>query len=295
MSILIKHFSKQLLYIFFLTFSFSLFAQQKWVQGNIIIDNSNEIAEGVYVTNKRTKHTTKSNFAGIFFLQAQVNDTIIFQSEWYENRNIILKPLLFSKDQIVVHLGMQTINLGEALISRKLTGILEKDVYLGKKEDDVTRLYRILNVDPDVKPMKDTSALKAGLLDGDIRLTGLDVGRMFDVFSGNLRKRKALIDYESQSYKISEIRSYFGDNYFKIELNIPSYKINEFILTAIKSSENPDLFANQNYFTLQSVLKDYSEKYLSDLFKSRINEDYKEKVTDQELYIGVELDSIPKD
>lgn len=270
-------------------------AQQKWIQGNIIIDNSEEVAEGVYVTNKRTNHTTKSNFAGTFFIQVQPNDTLIFRSDWYENRNIILRPVLYNKDQIVVHLAIKTINLSEALITKKLTGILEKDVTIGKREDDVTRLYRLLNVNPDIKPMKDTAALKTGLFNGDIRLTGMDVGRIYDVFSGDLRKRKALIDYENKAYKISEIRAYYGDNYFKIDLNIPGYKINEFIETALLNTNNKQYLFNPNYFLVQTILKDYSQTYLDDLFKSRINKEYKTEIDESQLYIGVPLDSIPRD
>ena len=271
------------------------FAQQKWINGNIIIDNSEEIAEGVYVTNKRTKHTTRSNFTGSFFIQARVNDTLIFRSDWYENRNIVLKPALFKKEQIIVHLAITTINLSEALISKKLTGILEKDVVLGKKEDDVTRLYRLLNINPDVNPMKDTSALKAGLFNGDITLTRLDVGRIFDVFSGNLRKRKALIDFEDKAYKIGEIKAYYGENFFKDELGIPGYKINEFIETALLNTDNKHLLNNPNYFTIMNILRDYSKKYLDELFKSRIYKTYKNTINEKDLYLNIPLDSIPKD
>ena len=291
-----NRFSIQLfLAIFFgLVFSVS-HAQIKWVQGNIIIDHTDEKAEGVYVTNKRTNYTTKTNFAGVFFIQAKVNDTLLIRSEWYENKNLILRPQLFNKEQIVIHLGIQTINLSEALISKKLTGILEKDVVLGKKEDDVTRLYRLLNVNPDINPIKDTSALKAGLFDGDISLTRLDVGRIYDAFSGGLRKRKALFDFESQNYQIKQIRSYFGDKYFKLELNIPSYKIDEFILTTLTNTNNLNQLKDPNYFFLQNILKEYSTKYMEDLFKDRITKQYVETIDESKLYIGVPLDSIPRD
>lgn len=286
---------KHVLSIILLLIGTLLFAQQKWIIGNIIIDNSEEVAEGIYVTNKRTKHTTKSNFTGTFFIQAQVNDTLMFRSDWYENRNIILKPSLFQKQQIVVHLTLQNINLKEALIAKKLTGILEKDVQFGKKEDDVTRLYRMLNVNPDINPIKDTSKLKAGLFNGDISLTRMDVGRIYDVFSGNLRKRKALLEYESQAAHIAQIRSYYGDNYFKLELNIPAYKINEFILAALNNTNNQHQIANPNYFQLQNIFKDYSKKYIEELFKNRINREYVEPENQRDLYIGVPLDSIPRD
>lgn len=292
-----KHFCFLLLCFFFINPLVN--AQTKWIQGNIIIDHSDEKAEGVYVTNKRTNYTTKSNFLGIFFIQAQVNDTLQFRSSWYENRNIILRPKLFNKNEIVIHLAIETINLSEALITKKLTGILEKDVVLGKKEDDLTRLYKLLNVNPDINPIKDTSALKAGLFDGDISLTRLDIGRIYDVFTGGLRKRKALYDYESQIAQISRIRAYYGDNYFKIDLDIPSHKINEFILTALVNTNNINQLNEPNYFSLMNILSGYSKKYLDDLFKDKILKDYKKepfknKYEQEELYIGIPLDSIPK-
>jgi len=289
-------FIKYIYLILFHVLAITTYAQQKWIVGNIIIDNTEEVAEGIYVTNKRTNHTTKSNFAGTFFIQAQENDTLLFRSDWYENRNIILKKNLYNKDQIVVHLALTNISLSEALITKKLTGILEKDVFVGKKEDDVTRLYRLLNVNPDINPIQDTTALKAGLLSGDIRLTGMDVGRIYDVFSGNLRKRKALMDYEFQRANIAQIRAYYGENFYKIELKIPSHKINEFILAALNNTNNTDQLNNPNYFSLLNILRDYSEIYLNDLFKARINQEFKyiEPIDQSNLYIGVPLDSIPK-
>lgn len=284
-----------LLVLFFGLISSETYAQIKWVQGNIIIDHTDEKAEGVYITNKRTNYTTKSNFTGVFFIQAKINDTLQIRSEWYENKNLILRPHLFNKDVIVIHLGIQTVNLSEALISKKLTGILEKDVVLGKKEDDVTRLYRLLNVNPDINPIKDTSALKAGLFNGDISLTRMDVGRIYDAFSGGLRKRKAVFDFESQSYQIKQIRAYFGDKYFKLELNIPSFKIDEFIITALTNTNNIHQLKDPNYFYLQNILKDYSTKYMEDLFKDRITKKYIEEIDESQLYIGVPLDSIPSD
>ena len=282
--------------LLFMGFSHALLAQTKWVQGNVIIDNSDEIAEGVVVSNKRTNHSTKTNFAGIFFIQAQENDTLLIRSDWYENRNIILKPALFNKSEIVIHLSVKTIHLKEAIIAKKLTGVLEKDVTGGKKEDDLTRLYKILNVNPDINPIKDTAALKTGLFNGDIRLTGLDVGRLYDAFSGNLRKRKAAMEYETQNYNVAQIRSYFGDQYFQLELNIPKYKINEFIVTALSNTNNIHQLKQPNYFTIQEILKNYSKKYLDDLFKLRINKDYEDnRIKEQELYLNVPLDSIPKD
>ncbi len=257
---------KSLFTILILLLSNFIFAQEKWVQGNIIIDDSDDTAEGVYITNLRTNHTTISNFTGTFLIQAKVNDTLKIQSDWYENRLIILRPNLFNKQTIVVHLAVQTIQLNTAYIGQKLTGILEKDVKNGKKADIVTKLYKSLGVNPDIKPIKDTSSLKAGFLSGDITLTRLDIGRIYDVFSGKAKQRKALLDYEDKYDKITKIKNYFGDDYFTNDLKIPKFKIRDFIDNALTNTESKIELNDVNYFKLLQLFNSYSKIYLDFLY-----------------------------
>lgn len=257
---------KSLFTILMLLFSHFIFAQEKWVQGNIIIDDSDDTAEGIYVTNLRTNHTTISNFTGTFLIQAKVNDTLKIRSDWYENRLIILKPNLFNKQTIVVHLAVQTIQLNTAYIGQKLTGILEKDVKNGKKQDVVTNLYKSLGVNPDIRPIKDTSSIKAGLLSGDITLTRLDIGRLYDVFSGKAKQRKALIDYEDRYDKITKIKNYFGEDYFANDLKIPKFKIRDFIDNALTNTESKIELNDVNYFRLLQLFNSYSKTYLDFLY-----------------------------
>ncbi|MGV0751519.1 hypothetical protein [Empedobacter brevis] len=257
---------KSLFTILILLFSSFIFAQEKWVQGNIIIDDSDDTAEGVYVTNLRTNHTTISNFTGTFLIQAKVNDTLKIQSDWYENRLIILRPNLFNKQTIVAHLAVQTIQLNTAFIGQKLTGILEKDVKNGKKTDVITKLYKSLGVNPDIKPIKDTSSLKAGLFSGDITLTRLDVGRLYDVFSGKAKQRKALLDYEDKYDKITKIKNYFGEDYFTKDLNIPKFKIRDFIENALTNTGSTIELNDVNYFKLLQLFNSYSKIYLDFLY-----------------------------
>lgn len=257
---------KSLFTILILLLSNFIFAQEKWVQGNIIIDDSDDTAEGVYVTNLRTNHTTISNFTGTFLIQAKVNDTLKIQSDWYENRLIILRPNLFNKQTIVVHLAVQTIQLNTAYIGQKLTGNLEKDVKNGKKADVVTKLYKSLGVNPDIKPIKDTSSLKAGFLSGDITLTRLDIGRIYDVFSGKAKQRKALLDYEDKYDKITKIKNYFGDDYFTNDLKIPKFKIRDFIDNALTNTESKIELNDVNYFKLLQLFNSYSKIYLDFLY-----------------------------
>ena len=171
----------------------------------------------------------------------------------------------------MVHLALQTIQLKTAFIGPKLTGILEKDVKNGRKADVITKLYKDLGVNPDLKPIKDTSALRAGFLSGDITLTRLDVGRIFDVISGKAKQRKALIDYETKYDKITKIKNYFGDDYFTNDLKIPKFKIRDFIDNALNNTENNIQLNDVNYFKLLQIFNSYSKIYLDFLYGNKPN------------------------
>ncbi|MDK7374978.1 MULTISPECIES: hypothetical protein [Weeksella] len=249
--------------IFFMLFGSGLFGQQaeKWVHGNIILDPDGEMAEGVYVTNLRTKEIAISNFAGNFSIRAKEGDVLDLKSDYYENRKIKLSHELFAKNLVVIHLNINVIELQTALITAHLTGILTKDVKAGKRTDKVTKLYKQLGVNPDINPIRDTSALKAGFFNGDISLTRLDIGRIYDVLSGDMRKRKATLEFEAKADRRLSIRKYFGDDYFINDLKIPSYKINDFIEYTYANSGMSRDVENGNYLSIMEKLIRFSTIY----------------------------------
>lgn len=244
-------------------FGSGLFGQQaeKWVHGNIILDPDGEMAEGVYVTNLRTKEIAISNFAGNFSIRAKEGDVLDLKSDYYENRKIKLSPELFAKNLVVIHLNINVIELQTALITAHLTGILTKDVKAGKRTDKVTKLYKQLGVNPDINPIRDTSALKAGFFNGDVSLTRLDIGRIYDVLSGDMRKRKATLEFEAKADRRLSIRKYFGDDYFINDLKIPSYKINDFIEYTYANSGISRDVENGNYLSIMEKLIRFSTIY----------------------------------
>ena len=167
--------------------------------------------------------------------------------------------------------SMEATDALDTHIDDGVAGILEKDVKNGKKQDVITKLYASLGVNPDLKPIKDTSALKAGLLGGDISLTRLDVGRIFDVLSGKAKQRKTLIDYETKYDKITKIKNYFGDDYFTNDLKIPKFKIRDFIDNALNNTENNIQLNDVNYFKLLQIFNSYSKIYLDFLYGNKPN------------------------
>ena len=249
-------------FILFLTVPIGIFAQEKLLKGRIIIDLEDSSPEGIYITNSRTKFTSITDITGSFAIHAEAGDSLLIRSTFYESRRFYLQPHLLDKELLTIHLNMQPIALDEAVITTKLTGILEKDAKFSDKPDPVAELYAEMGVNPDVKPRRDASNFTLGK---DISPLHLNVEKLADVISGNLRKRQNLFNYEDKEEALTEIREYFGDDYFTEDLNIPHEKIREFIFFAYETSFIPEHYTAQNYFRIMEELNKVRPIYLDRL------------------------------
>lgn len=247
---------------FILLWGYYVDAQEKLINGRIIIDVEDSSPEGIKVTNSRTRLTSITDIIGTFSLRAQIGDTLIIRSSQYESRNFILRESVFRKPSIDIHLNMQPIVLNEAVITPKLTGILEKDAKISEKIDPVTELYKELGIDPDKKVVRDTTQFTIGK---DISIFHLNVEKVYDALSGDLRRRRNLFEYEGKEAKIEEIRKYFGDDYFTLDLGIPYEKIREFIYFSFETTFIPDYFETKNYFKIMNELNQTRIIYLNRL------------------------------
>src|SRR5690625_5382270 len=96
----------------------------------------------------------------------------------------------------------------------------------------------------DAVAMIDTTNFQFGK---DISLLHLNVEKVIDSFTGDLRRRKNLHAFEGRQNKINEIKNYFGVNYFIEDLNIPEEKINDFILYAYGNSTISQMYRSEEH------------------------------------------------
>lgn len=240
----------------------SLEAQEKLIKGRIIIDIEESEANDIYITNTRTKITAITDATGSFSIKAAIGDSLLIRSYQYETRRFYLSKNLMNKDLINIHLNLQAVVLGEARITQKLTGYLDKDAQYNPKKDQVAKLYKDLGVNPDASKLRDSSSFQMWK---DISPVHLNVERLLEAFTGDLRRRQNLYEFEGREAKIEAIQNYFGDNYFVEDLNIPKERIRDFIFYAFGSSEIPTYYDNNNYLNIMLTLNKLAPVYLSRL------------------------------
>lgn len=250
------------LLIILLISTFFVHAQENIINGRIIIDIEDDFGEGIYITNTRTNLTTITDATGSFKIKAQANDVLLIQSINYENRKFTITETLLGRELITIHLNLQAIVLDEAIITQKLTGFLDKDAKYSSKMDNIDKLYKEMGIDKDVVSIRDTTDFQFGK---DISLLHLNVEKMMDTFTGDLRRRKNLYAFEGRESKINEIKNYYGINYFTDDLNIPEEKINDFILYAYGNSNVSQLYDDKNYLSIMIELHKLAPQYLNRL------------------------------
>src|SRR5690606_5714514 len=245
-----------------LTFSIQCQAQEKTINAVIIIDLNEASPEGIYITNSRTKTSTVTDLTGSFSILAQAGDSLLIQSAFYESRRFYLTENLMKKDFINIHLNIQPIALDVAVISNKLTGYLDIDAKYKPGKDPIADLYKELGVNPDASKLRDSTDFTMWQ---DVSPFHLNVEKLYDVFSGDLRRRQNLYAFEGKESRILHIREYFGDEYFMGELDIPKEKIREFIFYSYESSQIPIYYENKNFLNIMTELGKMAPIYLSRL------------------------------
>lgn len=249
--------------LFFLLISNGIIqAQEKFIKGIIIIDLDDASPEGIYITNSRTQLTAITDLTGSFTLKAEAGDSLLIRSTFYESRRFYLTENLMDKEFINIHLNIQPIALDEAFITQKLTGFLDIDARYKPGKDPIADLYKELGVNPDASKLRDSTNFQMWK---DVSPLHLNVEKLYDVFSGDLRRRQNLYAFEGQETKIKHISEYFGENYFVQDLQIPKEKIREFVFFAYESSQIPAYYENGNFLYIMRELSVMAPIYLSRL------------------------------
>lgn len=239
------------------------FSQEKLIQGRIIVDFDEEDLEETYITNTRSKFTTITDKTGRFSIKAQAGDSLLIRSPYYESRRFLITENLMDKKLVTIHLNLQSIVLDAAVLSQKLTGYLDKDARYKSEKDVVAKLHLELGINPDASKLRDSSNFTLGK---DIGFTHMNVEKLLEVFTGDLRRRQNLYEYEGRENKIEHIQEYFGEGYFVNDLRIPKEKIRDFVFFAYGSSDTiPALYENKNFLAMMLELNKMATQYLSRL------------------------------
>ena len=244
---------KKLITLLFLGFIAQINAQL--YSGQVFLrDNSQMYLNQVYVTNLKTMKTVLANYNGNFQLDADQGDIIRFTSIVTERKDIKITQNMLSGNNLV-ELVIAYYDIQEVVINRfRPTGNLRFDVNSLRKEDKAYALKKVIGL-PEPKGDGSSPVLPvAGFRDGGLTFS---IESIFDVLSGERKKKQRYVAYERMNSSISQIKNVLGTDYFT-RLKIPESLIDNF-LQFVYTSENIEVYVQTGNF---DAVKMPVEKYL---------------------------------
>ena len=229
--------------------------QAQVLNGEIYIrDKSSLYLNQVYVTNINEHKSVLANYNGEFRIAAKEGDVIRFTSIATERKDITVTSQMLNLTKNFIELQIAYYEIQEVIISSfRPTGNLRKDVSMLKSSEKAFELRKMIGLP---EPKGDGSSPEIPVLSFNQGLS-FSIDSIFDLISGEKKKKERYQQYEKMSRSIQALQDYFGDDYF-IRLKIPKELIPNF-LQFVYSSDNITTFLDANNFEAAKI---YIEKYL---------------------------------
>ena len=217
-------------------------------------DNSNLYLNQIFVTNLNVQKTVLSNFNGEFTIAAKVGETIRFTSIITERKDITVTIEMLAGQRNLFELRISYYDIEEVVIARfKPSGNLRADVAKIKVGEKNMKLREMIGLPESTGDGRSPEAPVAAFADGGLSFS---VASIYDIFSGDRKRKQRLFEYEKMNKGIVLLKNYFGEEYFT-KLKIPKDLIQNF-LQFIYTSENLNPYIDSG--NLEAV-KIYIEKY----------------------------------
>lgn len=240
-----------LLPLFF--FCFGIFAQN--IPGKVVTDGEVPLSS-VLIINMRTGQKTYTDGEGNFSIEALPKDELRFVKAGYERSAVTISS---AESRVYAHLRQAYHNIEEVKLNAvKLSGDLSKDSKLLAKEDKTAQLKKNIGLpaSPD-KPREKPAELVDDVLK-PLAFGVLNIQGVYDIISGDARRKKHLYELEDQQSDVYWIRKRVSDDYFT-NGGVPQSRIPEFI--EFSFTENPKIRQLVKVRNLSGVLVEMEESF----------------------------------
>ncbi len=105
--------------------NFTVFSQTKMLHGKVL---TTQDAENVHIINKTLKKNTITNSFGVFDIEIQLQDTLVFSSIQHELQVLIIEQDIYKNGTVVITLKERVNKLNEVVVGKVLTGNMNSDI-----------------------------------------------------------------------------------------------------------------------------------------------------------------------
>ncbi|NQY06825.1 MAG: carboxypeptidase-like regulatory domain-containing protein [Flavobacteriaceae bacterium] len=233
--------------------SLSCFSQEKELKGKII---NGENLEGIHILNTRAKKFTITNEKGEFYIDAQLNDTIYFNSLVYKTQGFQVTQQMIDNEAIAVALEEDVNQLKEVTVGRKLTGNINEDIKQVTIKDTIN--FADVGIPgfegvPEEKIVPVVPSIGFGAV--------MDIEALYKHITGYYKKLKLGRKWDKQDKTIIKVYDLYGHDFFLDTYAINEEKIYEFLLACVEEDAFVENFKNENYELILKVFKAQSVNF----------------------------------
>ncbi|MBO4233928.1 hypothetical protein FO675_06375 [Riemerella anatipestifer] len=254
--------------LLFLLLLMSVCVKSQFFVGEVLVEDRSEVyLMPIYVTNLETRKTVLCDYKGAFKIAASKGDVIRFTSITTDRTDITITEKHLATYNNIVELKMAYNVIPEVKLSKfKPSGILKNDVIALDDKKSPLALKQMIGL-PESKgdgtpPEAPPIAFIGGGLGGGVVIS---VDAIYDVISGDRKRKRRLYAYEKMMKTTAAIRNYYGDDYF-VSMKIPKHMIDDFLQFVYSSEESVFALVQNNKY---EGVKVYFEKYLP-IFQKRM-------------------------
>lgn len=244
--------------------SFSGVSSQVFHGHVLIEDRSSLYLNQVFVTNVTAQKTVLADGSGSFTIGAKAGDVVRFTSIVTERKDLRMTAQLLANTDNFISLPVAYFEIEEIVIKNfKPTKNLRNDVLAMKQNTRVEKLKKAIGLpEPRGNGLPPTAPLAAFAGGG----LSFSVDAIFDLISGEKKKKERLQRYEQMSSTLDKIKKYYGPAYFT-RLGIPDNMIDNFLQFVYSSEDLQQAVDRNNYEAVAFPI----EKYLP-IYKKRLND-----------------------
>ncbi|MGV0980159.1 hypothetical protein [Empedobacter falsenii] len=239
---------------------FISFAQNKLITGSVVVDEGNDYissVSGARIENLTSESKTYTSPSGYYSIQANVGDTILFEADFLIPRKIVVNQNIYNKGFLQANLDIETIELSGATIGK---GPLQPKYHTDNKTD----LYDKMGLDQrlrDLEPKRDIAKFKPMDVLNPVRL----IGHM----NGFYREQRRVRNYETKLSLVQEVKHYYPTDFYTNQLQIPEYKIEEFLYYVNARYPLQEKVLSRQFGTIMIDLESYAKDYLNELNQNK--------------------------
>lgn len=244
---------KRILLLTLFFFCVGIFAQN--IPGKVVTDGEVPLSS-VLIINMRTGQKTYTDGEGNFSIEALPKDELRFVKAGYERSEVTISS---AESRVYAHLRQAYHNIEEVKLNAvKLSGDLSRDSKLLAKEDITAQLKKNIGLPaspekPREKPAELVDDVLKPLAFGVLNIQGV-----YDIISGDARRKKHLYELEDQQSDVYWIRKRVSDDYFT-NAGVPQRRIPEFI--EFSFTENPKIRQLVKVKNLSGVLLEMEKAF----------------------------------